>query len=296
MVFGAMTQANGFETGWNINNLRWTGDYWISQENFIIDIDINPDGSNIFYFSSFSVNSLTNSNACVLSLGKNYILSSNIGLPIRTPSTNLNPNPLGGIGGWGFDSTGNKLYFSNDGRVSNTWLTDSFIIPPSFSPNSNTLISSSLSAQGFLTDSNSTYLNVAQLPTGSGATNKNITPVNKTNGTFGGFIAPASLGSIYNIGGHHGISVKRDGTVMLSLDGLNITSNLWLLNRINLLNSTSLVRNKYDFVNIYSLFPANMKPTRGCGIVVDRENGQWLFVAALINNKYTICKFQLRAT
>jgi hypothetical protein len=55
-------------------------------------------------------------------------------------------------------------------------------------------------------------------------------------------------------------------------------------------------RVKLQWVNIYPLFPANMKPTAGYGIVVDREQGQWLFVNALINSKYTICKFQLRAT
>jgi len=52
---------------------------------------------------------------------------------------------------------------------------------------------------------------------------------------------------------------------------------------------------KLQWVNIYPLFPANMKPTGCYGIVVDREKGQWLFVNAIINGLYTICKFQLRA-
>ena len=77
MVFGAMTQANGFETGFSLNNVRWTGDYWISVEGYINTFDINPDGSNVFYISWLNQTQAGGAvnNICTVSLGSKYQLS-----------------------------------------------------------------------------------------------------------------------------------------------------------------------------------------------------------------------------
>jgi hypothetical protein len=106
----------------------------------------------------------------------------------------------------------------------------------------------------------------------------------------------------YNIGGHYGISSDPINRELLELSGFSITSNIVLLNRFvgtevsNNVTATVINNRKKYFRNIYPLFPTNMKPTEIYGIVVDREKGQYLFVNALINSKWTICKFQLRAT
>ena len=299
MVFGAMTQANGFETGFSLNNVKWTGDYWISQESYIQSIDINPNGSNIFYISWLNTGVSAVNNICTLSLGSTYQLSSNIAMPIRIPSSNLAPAPASGVGGLRFHSdNGNILYYTTNQQVSNTWVNDPFIIPSIFQPSSNTfLMNTPVLNSTFVHSSDNVYA-AAFISSQNFPVQRGFLGMNKS--TRVGFnINNNFLLSNYNSGGFHGATSDKKMDIIIVLSGLNITSNTWLLSKMYITNkafnafSTST---KYDFTNIYPLFPANMKPTRASGIVVDKQNAQYLFINALINNKWTICKFQLRAT
>ena len=302
MVFGAMTQANGFETGFSLNNVRWTGDYWISVEGYINTFDINPDGSNVFYISWLNQTQAGGAvnNICTVSLGSKYQLSSNIAMPIRIPSSNLCPAPTKFASALSFHPNGNILYYSTSTHFSNTWVNDPFIIPSFFQPSSNTII---LSSGAFLFMSHAPDTNYSLASSRSiDFGDRTFLGVNRSV-PIGFTTAGSSLlgNTRYNtVGGFQGILVDRKMTYIISLSGLNITSNMWLLSKFTvskpLVGNAIGTRPKYDFVNIYPLFPANMKPTLGSGIAVDRENVQYLFINALINSKWTICKFQLRAT
>jgi len=297
MVFGAMTQANGFETGWNINNVRWTGDYIIVGTDFIGDIDINNNGSNIHFLQSLSPSNPINSNICTIRLASNYVLSSNIGLPIKVPvpgsvSTN------GSVTGFSFEPTGNFLYFGKPSTVCNVYTANPFIVPNPF-PTSFTISKTGLTL-GFMSVTNQTWFCTPY---------KTLTATDKFIGRYsfnGPYTAWGGVNVLgqnkYNIGGHYGISSDPINRELLELSGFSITSNIVLLNRFvgtevsNNVTATVINNRKKYFRNIYPLFPTNMKPTEIYGIVVDREKGQYLFVNALINSKWTICKFQLRAT
>jgi len=280
MVFGAMTQANGFETGWNINNLRWTGDYWISQESYISDIDINLDGSNIFYASSISRNHPT-ANICVLSLGSKYQISSNIGMPMRVPFSNVNS--------------------TYTGRSHPYTVSPAFIIPTVITPGVGAFMAGH-GISGVTATTSSSYYFIT--PDITADPKSNVLTMNVKGGATVTATPRVLNNNPYNIGGMYGITVKRDTSVLLTLSGLDITKGSWLLSSLTFNSKlpvnqsllSSNISNSRNFTNIYTLFPNNMKPTNGNGIVVDREKGQYLFVNALINSKWTICKFQLRAT
>ena len=294
MVFGAITQANGFETGWNINNVRWTGDYWISTESYIADIDTDLVGSNIIYSASISIND-PSANVCVLSLGTNYVLSSNISPPRRVPFLQ---SPT--ITALSFDPTGTVIYFSNT-TLQQTFvypLSTPFIIPPTISTFQLFYMAGIINSSGTSTATDKYYIY-------SNHVGDKGFLVNQKGGAMA-YIPIPLLNSNYNTGGFvQGITAKRDCSVIFVLSNLNVANKTWLLSSTTFNKNLTAaqyallgddMQRKYNFVNIYPLFPDNMKPTNGRGIVFDREKGQWLFVNALINSKWTICKFQLRAT
>ena len=297
-----MTQANGFETGWSINNLRWTGDYIIiPNETWIGDIDIDKYGSNIHYLGMNNTpgTSPRLSNICTLQLTKSYVLTSNISLPLRVgvPSTIVSAtNSL--YGGFCFDPTGYILYLGDTNRVCNVYTPNPFIVPNPF-PTSFTVAKSGLTS-GMMTFSDKAWFSVPF---------RVAAPSDKFIGRYslsGSYTVWGGVNVLsqnkYNVGGHSGISVDSINKNLIELSGFSITSNSLILNRFSAndvsdnFGGVTINRTKKDFINIYSLFPSNMKPTEVYGIVVDRENGQWLFVNALVNSKWTICKFQMRAT
>ena len=292
MVFGAMTQACVSPNGWgSIERIRWTGDYIILPDSFVGDIDINQNGSNIHFLSAFEPNNSLRANICTIPLGKNYVLSSNTAPPIRVPA-----NIGGYVWGFGFDPTGTSIFWGNPlvNNINNVYTSNPFIVPNPFPTTVTTFKSSIIS--GMMSVTNKTWFSTYYQGYPPKVNDKIYTYIDR----FGS--RPFAFSNLlttnkYNVGGHHGISAEKDNKVVLELSGISTANNRMILNRFtsNLGgNVVDLV--KLQWVNIYPLFPANMKPTAGYGIVVDREQGQWLFVNALINSKYTICKFHLRAT
>ena len=300
MVFGAMTQANGFETGWSINNLRWTGDYIIiPNETWIGDIDINGNGSNIHFLGMNDIPG-TNprlSNICTLTLSTPYVLTSNISLPVRVSVPSAIVSAIStSYGGFCFDPTGYLLYLGDTNRICNVYTPNPFIVPSPF-PTLYTVAKVGPTS-GMMTFSNKAWFSVPFRALGSFDKFIGRYSLSGSYTTWGGVNVLSQ--NKYNIGDHSGISVDSINKNLIELSGFSITSNSLILNRFSANDvsdnpgGTTINRTKKDFVNIYRLFPSNMKPTDVYGIVVDREKGQWLFVNARVNSKWTICKFQMR--
>jgi hypothetical protein len=224
-------------------------------------------------------------------------------MPMRVPFSNVSST----ITTLSFNDVGTVMYFSNTfGRSYSYTISPPFIVPsviPIPQAGDVTIMAAhSISGGVVSTTSNIFYFITPDI--GYDATSNTLF-MNSKGGTLASVSPTVLNNNPYNKGGMYGITVKRDTSVLLTLSGLDTTKGLWLLSSLTFKGKfssgqqsllSSNISNMRNFTNIYPLFPGNMKPTDGNGIVVDRENGQWLYVNALINNKWTICKFQLRAT
>ena len=288
MVFGAMTQANGFESGFNLRNIRWTGDYYrvLLSGNRIGGIDINPSGSNI-YFSFVYSSGQTASVINILLLNKPYVLS--------TGSTVLSPSL----------STAASL------RIGLSFTTDGYLLATRLIPSITILRSANSFGTNFaIPISTLTFTDLSLTAGGSSAIQLAATGPLTSNIFYSTSGATDIYRSLPTIGAsqtsftlpvvdvYSGISssfcYNKSNNILFSLESLNIGKGELFLNTTYFSNPTVMKPN-YQRVNLYPLFPPTMKPTQISSICVDRDKGQYLFLSCVINTLIYIVKFQMRS-
>jgi len=315
MVFGAITQANGFESGFNIKNVRWTGDYWsvssnTTDVNRITGIFLNPAGSNVYFLNTAS---LSTSNVVpflhILQLAEPFKLSSVIRRVHNSPSAFTRVYGVGML-------TNGKIQFNASHYNSTSQSIRVYYSTGNFGRNYVFPMSagriSAFSITGASTPLQFTYFSAATNTSSeiitcysdvaSGAT---ITDTQKTvytttiNGTATQqFIIPYQ--NLYNTGlAGVEVDIISSNKRLYTLENVNIVANTMHL-ACTYFNSTtfasSTILPNIQRVNLYPLLPTALKPTRAHGLCVDRKNGQYLYICCDIDPSATqaILKFQLR--
>lgn len=299
MVFGAMTQGNGFESGYSLRNIRWTGDFYSNaQASTLIrftGVDVNTTGSNIYFVNTASAAGTANV-LHVLTLSQPYQLSS---VTARvSPALNLS-NIFSGLS---FTSDG-YIYTAKSPsnsvfRSTSAYGTGFVLTPPIAFTNTNMGNGTPyyVASTGALTTSNVLYNN-QDTTTNSPAVSGNLSYTSTANGTTTelSITVPAQTrfqtgmaGSCFNA------ATRR----LFTLENANVVQNTMFLTTTYF--SAVPINNaranpKYQRVNLYPLFPSAMKPTMGHGICVDRDKGQYLFVCCTIGANEYIVKFQMRS-
>lgn len=317
MVFGAMTQANGFESGFNIKNVKWTNDYWTISSNTvdvqrITGIFLNPAGSNVYFINTAPISGTTNVLPFlhILQLSEPFKLSSVIRRVHNTPSafTRVSGAAMQTNGRISFYSTHyNSLIQSNRFLYSAVTFGSNYVFPM----RSNGRISS-FTVNGSIP---SPFLYFCAATNTSPeiischvdvAPGSNITSSQKTVYTTGLDSLPTQLSfiipyqNLYNTGlAGVEVDIVSSNKRLYTLETVNIVANTMHLACTYFNSSTfasSSIRQNIQRVNLYPLIPTALKPLRAHGMCVDRKNGQYLYICCDINPSATqaILKFQLR--
>jgi len=297
MVFGAITQTNGFESGFNLRNIRWTGDFYSNARATTLirftGVDVNLTGSNIYFVNTASAAGTANV-LHVLTLSQPYQLSS---VTDRVSPALSATNTFSGLS---FTSDGYiyvaSVTSSTVFRSTSAYGTGFVLTTPIAFTNTNmgngtpyyVASTGALSSNVLYNDRDTTSTNPvtaakSYTSTANGSTNELIiqTP---SQARFGLGMA----GSCFNA------TTRR----LFTLENANVVQNTMFLtttyfSAVPINNSRA--NPKYQRVNLYPLFPDNMKPTSGHGICVDRDKGQYLFVCCTIGANEYIVKFQMRS-
>jgi len=298
MVFGAITQTNGFESGFNLRNIRWTGDFYSNARATTLirftGVDVNLTGSNIYFVNTASSAGTINV-LHVLTLSQPYQLSS---VTSRvSPALNLS-NILSG------------LSFTSDGYIYTAK-----------SPSNSVFRSTSAYGSGFVLTTPIAFTNT-NMGNGSpyyvaatGALSSNVLYHDKDTTSNPGTAAKSYTSTANGSTNELTIQTPSQARFELGMAGSCYnpgTRRLFTLENANVIQNTmfltityfgagpinpvpSRMNPKYQRVNLYPLFPDNMKPTSGHGICVDRDKGQYLFVCCTIGANEYIVKFQMRS-
>ena len=302
MVFGAMTQGNGFESGYNLRNLKWTGDFYSNAGATTLirftGVDVNLTGSNIYFMSTHSLNNTINV-LNILTLSTPYQLSSF--------TNRLSVTTSRAYRGLSFADDGTLMATSAATTYASTAKYTDFAIPltpaiafthpGTWSDNGTPYYISAISSTSVW------YHNQEATVYPASTGNKTLTYDDTRAGSPEGIIPSQSRYS-YGLAGvaYDRVSRRR----LFTLETCNVVQNTMYLtstyvpNYSNLTSVTTagftiLFNQKYQRVNLYPLFPDNMKPTSGHGIGIDRVQGQYLFVCCTIGANEYIVKFQMRS-
>lgn len=310
MVFGAMTQGNGFESGYNLRNIRWTGDFYSNAQAITLTrftgVDVNTTGSNIYFMSTHSLNNTINV-LNILTLSTPYQLSSftnRLSVPTFAGGTG------GGYRGLSFADDG-TLFVSNSSSTATSVLKyTNFAIPltPDIAFTHPSYWSDNLTPYHVAaadSSSNIWYHNQEATVYPAVSNSKSIVYDDSRSAQSSTDFIPAQSRYSYGLAGvaYDRVSKRR----LFTLETCNVVQNTMYLTSTYIPDPTKLYtvvggtftelfNQKYQRVNLYPLFPANMKPTSGHGIGIDRVQGQYMFVCCTIGANEYIVKFHLRAT
>lgn len=311
MVFGAMTQGNGFESGYNLRNIRWTGDFYSNARATTLTrftgVDVNLTGSNIYFMSTHSLNNSINV-LNILTLSTPYQLSSF--------TNRLSVVTNAAYRGLSFADEGTLFTTTSGGALgSNAKYTNfaipltpaiTFTTPTGWGDNNQPYHIAAISSP-LLTSSSGWYHNVEATVYPATDNNRTLTYDDTRTGTgvnVPNGIIPSQSRYSYGLAGVAYDRVSR--RKLFTLETCNVVQNTMYLtstyvpNYSNLTSVTTagfttLFNQKYQRVNLYPLFPANMKPTSGHGIGIDRVQGKYIFVCCTIGANEYIVKFQMRS-
>ena len=298
-----MTQTNGFESGYNLRNIRWTGDFYSNAQAITLTrftgVDVNLTGSNIYFMSTHSLNNTINV-LNILTLSTPYQLSSFTNrLSVATNS---------GYRGLSFSNDGTLMTSNSNATGVSVSKYTNFAIPLTPAINIGHLANWSDNGIPYhlaaVTSTSTWYHNTEGTAYPASDSSKTITyDDNRASNTVEGTLISQSRYSY----GLAGVAYDRSSQRKLfTLETANVVQNTMYLtltyvpNYSNLTAVTTagfntLFNPKYQRVNLYPLFPDNMKPTSGHGIGIDRVNGQYLFVCCTIGANEYIVKFQMRS-
>ena len=297
-----MTQGNGFESGYNLRNIRWTGDFYSNARATTLTrftgVDVNLTGSNIYFLNTVNTSATINI-LHVLTLSRPYQLSS---VAARVSPT------LSSIGRF------SGLSFTSDGYIFVTSVTVGSVFRSTSSYGTNFALPIDTS----LTFSNRNMVNGTPYYVAStGALSSNVLYNNQDTTTN----SPANSGFLSYTSTRDGstneliITVPAQARFQKGIAGScynAATRRLFTLENANVVQNTmfltttyfsagpinpvpSRMNPLYQRVNLYPLFPSTMKPTSGHGICVDRDKGQYIFVCCTIGANEYIVKFQMRS-
>jgi len=311
MVFGAMTQTNGFESGFNIKNVRWTGDYWsvsssTTDVNRITGIFLNPAGSNVYFMNSAPPN-ISMPTLNILQLAEPFKLSSLI-RRVKTSAFGTNQRYFGcGMTPEGTlitvrDNLGNIQFVTSSGGTNYAFPMVPGVINITYTSTGGGPKAGPYYFMAATGNSSVPTLTCnADVKSGSTITSSQTTVytylLNMTLSTS--FIVPSQ--GLYNTGvAGIEVDISSSRRKLYTLENVNIVANTMHLactyfNSTTL--STSTILPNIQRVNLYPLLPTALKPTRAHGLCVDRKNGQYLYICCDIDPSATqaILKFQLRA-
>lgn len=307
MVFGAMTQGNGFESGYNLRNIRWTGDFFSNARATTLTrftgVDTNLTGSNIYFMSTHSLNNSINV-LNILTLSTPYQLSSftsRLSVATNAAYRGLSFSDEGTL----FTTTAGGT-LGSDAKYANFAIpltpTITFTNPTGWNDNNQPYHIAAISSPS-LTSSSGWYHDVEGTAYPPVANSKILNYDDNRAGIPNGTI-PSQARYSYGLAG---VAYDRvSGRRLFTLETCNVVQNTMYLtltyipdptklSTVITTQFTALFNQKYQRVNLYPLFPSTMKPTSGHGIGIDRVKGQYIFVCCTIGASEYIVKFQMRS-
>ena len=296
MVFGAMTQGNGFESGYNLRNLKWTGDFYSNAQAITLirftGVDVNLTGSNIYFVNTAAASTINVLH--VLTLSEPYKLSSATARISPTLSSSLSLSSLSfTTDGYIYTAVLGAVYRSTNAYGTN------FALPIGTGvPFTNTGLNNGTPYYVTTTgpvSSNVLYNDIDTTQPNPGTASRNYTC--DLPGVAGETLILTPSQARFGLG-MAGSCYNPDTRRLFTLENANVVQNTMFLTTTYFSPGppvTPRMNPKYQRVNLYPLFPRTMKPRSGHGICVDRDKGQYLFVCCTIGANEYIVKFQMRS-